>query len=599
MKHINFNKLSIKNFLSIGDEPVVVDFTKGLHIITGINRDRGDRRNAVGKSSILDGINFAIYGKPVRDIEKDLVPNQFTGNQCQIVLDLTIESNSTDQYKVVRTVNPTSLRLYKNGQDITTHTIAGTNDLIQSLISCKEEVFQNCIIMTANGTTPFMSKKMVEKRKFIEGIFNLEVFSEMLSKVRADYNENKAVCDINSAKFEEINNSLTNYTAQRDTIVKNTQATKNRYEKSINNNNAQIELLKTANTTCTEQSITDKEQLITKYSTAIDKLDDLIESTGEQSSTLKANIEAKIDKTSKIGTSGDVCEVCLKPVTAEDHLHHGRVEEQLKVEIKALYKQLDEVKLKITSHKTKKQQVKAAIDNLKADITVGKAAIEKQKLADTNIAHLQASNERFKSEIEQLKCDTTSIDKAISDTTSKVNDIKKKIDDVKYLLNMLDVVKYIVSEEGVKSFIIKKILDVFNNRIDYYLKKMGSNATCIFDEYFNEVFTNDKGKRCSYFNFSGAERKDIDFACLFTFMDIRRLQGGVSMNISIYDEILDSSVDEKGIELVLATLNERVEKNNECVMVISHRKESPKFATGEIIFLEKQHGITKRIDYVA
>ena len=32
-------------------------------------------------------------------------------------------------------------------------------------------------------------------------------------------------------------------------------------------------------------------------------------------------------------------------------------------------------------------------------------------------------------------------------------------------------------------------------------------------------------------------------------------------------------------------------------MVISHRKESIKAATGEIIFLEKTNGITKRVDY--
>ena len=81
-------------------------------------------------------------------------------------------------------------------------------------------------------------------------------------------------------------------------------------------------------------------------------------------------------------------------------------------------------------------------------------------------------------------------------------------------------------------------------------------------------------------------------------MDVRRLQGGVSINISIYDELLDSSVDERGIELVLNILKERVEANNESVMVISHRKESAKFATGEFICFEKRNGITTRVDYI-
>jgi len=155
-----------------------------------------------------------------------------------------------------------------------------------------------------------------------------------------------------------------------------------------------------------------------------------------------------------------------------------------------------------------------------------------------------------------------------------------------------------MSEEGVKSFIVKKILQIFNTKLAYYLKKMDANCICTFNEYFEETIFDDKGKECSYFNFSGAERKNVDLACLFAFMDIRRLQGNVSFNFSIYDELFDSSLDEKGVELVINILKERVEKFTECAMVISHRKESIKAATGDIIFLEKSNGITKKVDYI-
>ena len=80
-------------------------------------------------------------------------------------------------------------------------------------------------------------------------------------------------------------------------------------------------------------------------------------------------------------------------------------------------------------------------------------------------------------------------------------------------------------------------------------------------------------------------------------MDIRRLQGDVTFNFSIYDELFDSSLDERGVDLVSAIIRERVEKYNECVYVISHRKESVKAATGEVIYLEKSNGITRRVKY--
>ena len=123
---------------------------------------------------------------------------------------------------------------------------------------------------------------------------------------------------------------------------------------------------------------------------------------------------------------------------------------------------------------------------------------------------------------------------------------------------------------------------------------MDANCICVFDEYFEEQIIDEKGKLCSYFNFSGAERKNIDLACLFAFMDIRRLQGDVAFNFSIYDELLDSSLDEKGIELVISILQDRVDKYNECIMIISHRKESAKHSSGEVITLEKSNGITTR-----
>jgi len=89
--------------------------------------------------------------------------------------------------------------------------------------------------------------------------------------------------------------------------------------------------------------------------------------------------------------------------------------------------------------------------------------------------------------------------------------------------------------------------------------------------------------------------KTIDLACLFAFMDLRRMQGDVSINISMYDELFDSSFDEKGLDHVTDILKERVITNNEAVYVISHRKESLKSVTGEVITLEKQNGITKRV----
>ena len=138
---------------------------------------------------------------------------------------------------------------------------------------------------------------------------------------------------------------------------------------------------------------------------------------------------------------------------------------------------------------------------------------------------------------------------------------------------------------------------MLNGRLNYYLKQLDANCTCVFNEYFDEIIVNNRGRECSYFNFSGGERKRIDLAMLFTFMDIRRMQSNIFVNISIYDELLDTSLDSKGIEGTLNVLKERAIKNKEAIYIISHKNEAAKHATGEIIYLEKENDITRRKPY--
>ena len=86
-------------------------------------------------------------------------------------------------------------------------------------------------------------------------------------------------------------------------------------------------------------------------------------------------------------------------------------------------------------------------------------------------------------------------------------------------------------------------------------------------------------------------------------MDLRRLQGDIVFDFSMYDELLDSSLDERGIEIVVDILKERVTKFGEMIYIISHRKEAGTLvntslggdASGEIILLQKQKGITTRV----
>ena len=128
MKQINFQELKIKNFLSVGDVPVVIGFNKGLNIITGINKDKLDRRNGVGKSTVADALYFSVFGQTLRELKKEHISNNKTSGDAEVELSFqVIDNNETTNYKIVRTLVPSKCYLYKENRDITLDSISNTN----------------------------------------------------------------------------------------------------------------------------------------------------------------------------------------------------------------------------------------------------------------------------------------------------------------------------------------------------------------------------------------------------------------------------------------------------------------------------------------
>ena len=598
MKQIFFEEVIITNFLSVGNDEVRVKFTKGFNIITGRNKDKEDRRNGVGKSTIADSINFALFGSTLRELKKELIPNNLNNDTCSVSLSFTVATpQKTDKYTINRTLSPSKCYIFKNEEDITRDSIINTNEYIKDLISCTEDVFQNCIIMTVNNTIPFMAKKKVEKRKFIEGIFNLEIFSNMISMLRNDYNDTRKHFDIESTSYDETGATLTNLNLQKEQVITERKGKLEKYKTRQENNKRDLLEIKSQLKTIEKDAIEQNEQLIVKIENKIKELDS--DKAEKQTHIGKiVGLQTQYEEMlSKIGTDEEVCPTCLRKIEVHDSDHINKEKKIIENQISDYNDRIESITKEINNIKNIQNKLYAGVNQTRQKIKTISDEINEQKLLKQKAKQMLEWQSQLKLDIKELKTNDTNFDSMIKDYTGKVEDIKKKLDKVKNKLNMLDVVKYVVSEEGVKSYIVKKILQVFNQKLAYYLKKMDSNCVCIFNEYFEEQIINEKNKICSYFNFSGAERKNIDLACLFAFMDIRRLQGDVSFNFSMYDELFDSSLDERGVDLVTNILRERVEKYNECVYVISHRKESVKAATGEVIYLEKSNGITRKVDY--
>jgi len=212
VRKIKYKRLSVQNFLSVGNDTLVIDFQNGLNLITGIDIDNPERRNGAGKSVIIESFYYALFGTTIREIKKEFVVNNVTKGKGCIALWFDVQTDTgTSSYKVVRQLKPSTVELWKLGnqdEDISKDSIANTNKYICDLIGSNPTICKSCDILSLSDNTPFMAKKPEEKRKFIEDIFALEIFGKMLKDLKELIKENKAELSTGLTKVSEIENSI-------------------------------------------------------------------------------------------------------------------------------------------------------------------------------------------------------------------------------------------------------------------------------------------------------------------------------------------------------------------------------------------------------
>jgi DNA repair exonuclease SbcCD ATPase subunit len=596
MKNVFFENLKIKNFLSIGEDELELEFKRGINLITGENKDSGGR-NGIGKSSIIESIYWCLFGSTIRDLKKDKIIHNKSKNNCQVYLSFKVKTNnSEDNYRINRSLEPSKLCVYKNNEDITLSTIQKTDELIKNIIGANEQVFQNAVIMTANNTIPFMAQKKVDKRKFIEGIFNIEIFGEMLLKVRSDLNESKKVYDKNTAEFLLNKSNINDYKNQKKRNIDEKQKSIDHLKRNIDSNNAKIsELSDTASVARTLSEHVTKRKLITEklesLEVGLEKINQIISDKEREIMQSDFDLKKILDELEFHKKQTGTCPTCKRKYDP----NHSFNEEDFK-ELESKLKDIEEdnraLKKVLKDSKDKKNIIVNFISQKKQEENQHETYIQDINKDIKKLDTIKEHNDQLLQTIKVIEDQKDSLDDIIDGAEKKSLVYESEIQEIQKRLSILEKCKFVVSEEGVKTYIIKKMLKIFNQQLNYYLKCLDTPCTCSFDEMFEETIYNSNNKECSYFNFSGGERKRIDIAILFMFQDILRSQTGVCFNLSMYDELFDSAIDEKGVNKVLEILAQRSEKYEESIYIVSHNKSALSYGYQSILQLQKTNGAT-------
>ena len=595
MKKILYKNLKGQNFLSIGNDQIVIDFQSGFNLITGKNLDNPDRVNGIGKSCIAELFYYALFGKTIRDIKKEFIINNITKGKGAIELTFDVETdNDTQTYTIKRQLKPSSVTLLRGEEDITKDSIANTDKFICDLIGSNPVICRSCDILSLSDNVPFMAKKPEEKRKFINDIFSLEVFGKMSNELKNLIRENKSDMNISSAKLEEIDNTLETLNRQQEDYQKKVQEREEILEQKRKEIQEKIDETeeKIAKISITDVSTIQLEQ--EKYHEAWRKLDGKIGHVNDAISskeTLRKLKTKEIDKFSSV-EDGIQCDKCLQDIPHTHVEHLEKMKEQYQSELDDIVKEIDELKEQKSQFHSKKEKVQAKVAEFQDQINESK--VTKQKLEG-----LENSLKQYKDSLNNLKLEELpkpNIEESIQNTWVRQNTENDNFRILKQKSDDYEICKFVLGEEGVRSFVVKRLLSMMNASIQQYINDLGMSIRCKFDEYFDEQLSNDKGKEISYWNLSGGERRTVDLACAWAFKDLKRKISGVSSNVEWIDEVFDSAFDERGFDLLVELMKQRIDKNSLSVYAISHRKEMEKHVTGEIVFLEKEIGVTRRLN---
>jgi DNA repair exonuclease SbcCD ATPase subunit len=290
---------------------------------------------------------------------------------------------------------------------------------------------------------------------------------------------------------------------------------------------------------------------------------------------------------------GALCLSCNRPYSEEDQQHKEDFKKELQDKIDQLIIEENNKKSVVFKINEAREELKNKLRVVRDKRDSLKNLIGENKTTQHKIQYINNNIDTLKQSLIDANNETNiELELTVNNTKEELDGYTIELETINQRLSVLDCVKFVVSEEGVKAYIVKKVLKLLNNQLNFYLKQLQANCTCLFNEYFDEIITDEKGEIKSYFNFSGGERKRIDLACLFAFLDIRRMQGDINFSTVFYDELLDSSLDDKGVHLVLHVLRDRLKQHNESCYIITHRGNAILSKVDKIVNLEKRNGFT-------
>jgi DNA repair exonuclease SbcCD ATPase subunit len=486
--------------------------------------------NGAGKSTMLDALSFALFGRSHRNISKPQLVNSINNKACVVEVEFTA---SGSQFKIVRGMKPNVFEIWKNGEMINqaSHSKEYQKILEQNIIKLNHKSFHQIVVLGSSSFIPFMQLTTGARREVIEDLLDIGVFSKMntllkekTSMLKDEIKDVLHGIEIDKAKID----AQKKYIRDIEAINRDQKEEKQRL---IEDYQSEIQTLQGENT-AKSNSIEHILAPATDDKTAAEtKLSEL--------QKYKAKFDAEIRNLVKevnFFENNSVCPTCTQEITEELKSKH-----------------ILEGKTRARELNDSSQKADLSMEGARRSIHQATQVIEQCRKLQSEIHANNQSIEQYILQQMQHERD---------------DKIEKKLT-LTEQLNYNHVISEMLKDTGIKTKIVKQYLPVINKLVNQYLQVLDFFVSFHLDEAFQETIKSRHRDTFSYDSFSEGEKQRIDLALLFTWRMIAKMKNSVSTNLLILDETFDSSLDYEGVDNLMKIIYTLDDDTN--VFVISHK----------------------------
>jgi len=563
---IKIKELTVKNFMSVGNQTQAVNFAQqNLTLVLGENLDQGGddagSRNGTGKTTIVNALSYALFGNALTNIKKDNLINKI--NNKNMLVTLAFEKDGTD-YRIERGRKPNILQFFVNDQaqeteetDDAQGDARETQKDLDHLIGMSHDMFKHIVALNTY-TEPFLSMRANDQRVIIEQLLGVTQLSEKAEALKELIKETKDKVIQEGADIEAAKRSNESIQKSIDNLLTKQSAWKNQHNNELEKIGRSIVELESVDI----EGELAKHAELKVYEEASQKLKSLNKERATLDSAI-AQAERSVKK-----YAGELAKLQDKKCHACDQGLHDHKHEEMTTSAQQHLAEAEQYQAKVAADLAKITHEIELIGDLNGRPSTYYDTVEQALKHQNNLKTLENQlinkshdTDPYQEQIDELT-DTAMVE--ISwDTINALNSLK---DHQEFLLKLL------TSKD---SFIRKKIIDqnlaYLNNRLTYYLDKMGLPHSVLFQNDLTVIITQ-LGQDLDFDNLSRGERNRLIISLSFAFRDVWESLYQ-QINLLFVDELIDNGLDASGVEGALSILKKMSRERKKNIFLISHKDE--------------------------